>query len=1398
MAYRNDNDDDFGINTAYFGPRSTGMGLATGGSGASSVNGNSAATTPSDIAVTTGVSGRKRLRRGGGPSTNEGISTADNSGISSVVNTPAEHSEVNAGGNPVSSTFTASLQSRLSSFNVDSGQSSAASSVYDGGPANGGSNVDGFANGDQADIAISYNASPSGTPGPSHASVVPAVGDDPDFDRFSMTTGSNFSREVAWRAFLKGERDFIKSIGFIVQANSSQPNADSASGTTPTNAMSPSVAATYAHVNSPLSTPASLHLQQQQQMQQHQMQQQQYTYLQQQQQQMAQPRRPRIPAQQVPQHQRMQVNQQPRQSSPGGAYGIKQQRSPYQNMGDPSRGMQHSGVFTLPGFPPSGTGVNGHQHQSSPYSSQHQHKMQSSPRAIVHLPRPRTIQEQAKFLPADHSGPFVMLARLKESGNALTPADQDRYRKYLDYVEAAYQRRDQAHRSQQEKLMRDQQEMASVFNAQQLSRRQREMYEQQARSSSTSSPYSTSARQYQQHESFGTSRPQNRHYQAPQTTGQILARQLAAASGLNMSKKKRRRTTAAASDSDDDGGAYDSAGSDGEYENAQSAATIARQNALAMQFFNTCEKQELMELAGCNAAQAGIVIKMRPFSDADDFKSRTRKQKGVGNMMLETYLEVVDGMFEVDQVLSRCEEIGAQLSSVMRIWQSGAAVTDDSAAHASNADDVGLNMVAISEETIKQRVDASTDPAVQAAFKDYIRVQPAGIPNTVKLKDYQMLGLNWLNLLWSRRTSCILADEMGLGKTIQVISLIAHLKETGQPGPHLVIVPSSTLENWMREFDVFAPDIHVESYYGSQAERADLRYELREMTDLDVVVTTYNIATSSNDDIKFLRKKMDFKVAVFDEGHQLKNSESKKYRDLMLIKADWRLLLTGTPLQNNLQELVSLLSFILPEQFRDAGDALRAIFKVAPGQQANLLSRERVSRAKRMMTPFVLRRKKAQVLKDLPSKTESIEWCDMTALQREVYEEALTRSKKALLEAGDDIENLDDEDDNPSKDDLDEDGKPTAKAGRRKKAADRDEHLIFEDMTIMTDFELHRFCLGYRYLAKFALTNDEWMSAGKIDKLKEMLPRMKSKGDRVLLFSQFTQVLDILEVVLDTMSIKYLKLTGQTNVVERQGLVDTYTKDSDITVFLLSTRAGGLGLNLVAANTVIFYDQDYNPHNDKQAEDRAYRIGQKRDVHIIKLITKGSLEEDMRRLATNKLLLDTEVSGGVDANAAGMVSNGAPASYGEADQTKVEKKIRSSLLSTLKKDASLIPPLIFFSVPVFLLCTRIYKFLYPPSSRPYDPKTGIGRGAPGFQTATKRVRLPADLVARIKRGEEVSAEEVTAALERQKLADEQAATSSETEAQTKNLPDNVDEDWLPKGASSGTAKTGGSARRRKR
>lgn len=529
----------------------------------------------------------------------------------------------------------------------------------------------------------------------------------------------------------------------------------------------------------------------------------------------------------------------------------------------------------------------------------------------------------------------------------------------------------------------------------------------------------------------------------------------------------------------------------------------------------------------------------------------------------------------------------------------------------------------------------------------YFSEKPALLAPEFELKNYQQVGVNWLSLLYKRKLSCILADEMGLGKTCQVIAFLAHLKEIGEPGPHLVVVPSSTLENWLREFQKFCPQFVIEPYYGSQAERADIRDALSDRSaSFDVMVTTYNLACGAPQDLGFLKSRK-FNVCVYDEGHLLKNSQSERYSKLMRLHANFRLILTGTPLQNNLRELVSLLSFILPDIFASRKDDLAGIFKHKAKSTDNstdgrnpLLSEQRITKAKTMMTPFVLRRKKDQVLQHLPSKSHQVVYCEMTEQQNVVYHKELQASreamearkagKKGVKSVGNVLMQL-------RKASLhhllfrqiysDKVIKQMAKEiMREEQYRTANEQYIFEDMEVMTDAELHRLCETFPSVRKHKLDRDEWMNSGKIQKLQEMLPGMKAKGDRILLFSQFTQMLDILERVLNHMSITFIRMDGQTPVELRQEMIDKFHDETDITVFLLSTKAGGFGINLTCANTVIIYDLSFNPHDDKQAEDRAHRVGQTREVSVIRMIVKDTIEENILQLANTKLALDRSVS----------------------------------------------------------------------------------------------------------------------------------------------------------------------------
>ncbi|ELU04658.1 hypothetical protein CAPTEDRAFT_222942 [Capitella teleta] len=531
--------------------------------------------------------------------------------------------------------------------------------------------------------------------------------------------------------------------------------------------------------------------------------------------------------------------------------------------------------------------------------------------------------------------------------------------------------------------------------------------------------------------------------------------------------------------------------------------------------------------------------------------------------------------------------------------------------------------------------------------RDIIKIRKTlrQLMHRMKLTPYQMVGLNWLSLMYKRKLDGILGDEMGLGKTIQTIAFLGHLLENGHKGPHVIIAPASTVDNWLRELRLWCPALNVVLYYGSQAERRDLRSELLDgsIGEFHVLLTTYTVATNSAED-RVLFKKLKFLYAIFDEGHMLKNMQSVRYKGLMKIWASRRLLLTGTPLQNNLIELMSLLSFAMPDMFVDQADQLKRIFQSITnrGKDENRGAYERdvIAQAKRILKPFFLRRLKSQVLQQLPDKISVIEKVSMSYEQQDLYDRLKEQFTNRLKDEG---------------------GSSTMKNGasmlmQLRKAAnhqllhrsiyddsrlklmselmlnepthvDSNPDLIFEDMQPMSDFELHNLCNKYKSIRNFKLDLDLITDSGKFRYLDKVLKEKKKKGSRVLLFSQFTMLLDILEVYLTTRGHIFLRLDGTTPVAERQELIDQYNTDSEIFIFLLSTKAGGLGINLTAADSVIFHDIDFNPYNDKQAEDRCHRLGQTREVSVCKLISEGSVEEAILACAQAKLNLEEDVTG---------------------------------------------------------------------------------------------------------------------------------------------------------------------------
>lgn len=399
-------------------------------------------------------------------------------------------------------------------------------------------------------------------------------------------------------------------------------------------------------------------------------------------------------------------------------------------------------------------------------------------------------------------------------------------------------------------------------------------------------------------------------------------------------------------------------------------------------------------------------------------------------------------------------------------------------------------------------------------------------------------------------------------------------------------------------------------------------------------------------------------VCVYDEGHLLKNPNSLKYKGLIKIPAKFRLLLTGTPLQNNLMELAALLGFILPEIFEDRKEDLAVIFKhkatTRESDHAALLSAQRITRAKSMLTPFVLRRKKAQVLKHMPPKLCRVEYCDLHPSQVAIYNELLDKAleRARLRLQGAKIPN--DGENNP----LMQLRKAAIHAmlfrrhfGDEKLVKMRDLLVRHEskefsqpcdkillEMQAFSDFYLHRWCMWYPCISKFDTPDLAWMDSGKVSALVRLLQSYKANGDRVLVFSQFTLVLDILDSVLETARIQFMRFDGSTKVNERQTLIDQFRDDPSITAFLLSTGAGGTGVNLMYANKVIIFDMSFNPQDDIQAENRAHRVGQTREVEVVRLVTRGTIEEQIYKLGQTKLALDSKVAGDEEANGEDIVA----------------------------------------------------------------------------------------------------------------------------------------------------------------
>uniref|UniRef100_A0A915Q7V9 Uncharacterized protein n=1 Tax=Setaria digitata TaxID=48799 RepID=A0A915Q7V9_9BILA len=472
-----------------------------------------------------------------------------------------------------------------------------------------------------------------------------------------------------------------------------------------------------------------------------------------------------------------------------------------------------------------------------------------------------------------------------------------------------------------------------------------------------------------------------------------------------------------------------------------------------------------------------------------------------------------------------------------------------------------------------------------------------------RLREYQFEGVNWLLYCYYNGQNCILADEMGLGKTVQTICFLQRVYDYGIHGPFLIVVPLSTIHNWQREFETWT-EMNTIVYHGSASSRQiiqqtefyyrpeELKGGKRNVVKFDALITTFEMVVSDCD----VLKQISYQVCIIDEAHRLKNRNCKLLTSgLLSLTAEHRVLLTGTPLQNNIEELYSLLNFLEPEQFHSSSAFLEEF-----GQ---CQTEDQVQRLQDILKPMMLRRLKEDVEKTLQPKEETIIEIQLSNTQKKYYRAILERNFSHLCK-GTSVPSL-----------------MNAMMELRKCCnhpfliSGAEEQILAEVKTGHPDWSEDD-------VYQHALVQ----SSGKLVLIAKLLPKLHADGHKVLIFSQMVRVLDIIEEFLVAQNYTFERIDGNVRGDLRQSAIDRFSKkDSDRFIFLLCTRAGGLGINLTAADTVIIFDSDWNPQNDLQAQARCHRIGQTKMVKVYRLITCNTYEREMFDKASLKLGLDRAV-----------------------------------------------------------------------------------------------------------------------------------------------------------------------------
>jgi SNF2 family DNA or RNA helicase len=453
------------------------------------------------------------------------------------------------------------------------------------------------------------------------------------------------------------------------------------------------------------------------------------------------------------------------------------------------------------------------------------------------------------------------------------------------------------------------------------------------------------------------------------------------------------------------------------------------------------------------------------------------------------------------------------------------------------------------------------------------------------LRGYQKQGVAWLRFLRENQFGGILADEMGLGKTLQTLAFLRYVRQT-QPGtkPMLVICPTSLVFNWRSEAERFTPSLKLVSLHGP-----DRHQRFGEIPNADLVITSYAVLRR---DAEYYRE-LEFDTVVLDEAQHIKNRQTQNAQAVKAVKAAHRIVLTGTPLENSVFDLWSIFDFLMPGYLGAAND-FKERYEVPIARDRDVKAQARLGRRLR---PFMLRRLKTEVAADLPAKLEQVSFCELSAEQRQAYQQIIEASRKEILEA-------------------------EGPAGLAKSRM----------LVLTTLLRLRQVCCDLRLLQLQEVKPET--ASGKLDLFGELLEEIIDGGHRVLVFSQFVTMLELLKEKLSAENIDFCYLDGSTT--DRAGVVQRFQSDSAIPVFLISLKAGGVGLNLTGADTVVHFDPWWNPAVESQATDRTHRIGQTKVVTSYKLIARDTVEEKILILQNRKKELIQATIGGDEDFAAAL------------------------------------------------------------------------------------------------------------------------------------------------------------------